>query len=189
MRQGKLTGICGGLPTTPRRQETCASVHTPIDPNILTLGSKRKREEHNYKSLDSHGLTDTPLLSKMSRKTASKTAPQPSKKSKSKPSKTSTEPVLLQSTDDDSNTSEEEKKKPGKYAWFWKYFKVEELLDQWERGRGKNKKWVQNECYIYIFNSSCQYSFVRYAKALHGSTSGLSEYIELKHHTTKETEA
>jgi hypothetical protein len=122
MRQGKLTGMHKGLLTTPLRQDTL------IDPNILTPGSKRKHEEHNYKSLNSYGLTDTSSLSKKSQKTIPKTAPKPLKKSK--PSKTIIEPVLLESTDDDSSILEEEKKKSGKYAWFWKYFKVEELLDQ-----------------------------------------------------------
>jgi hypothetical protein len=33
-----------------------------------------------------------------------------------------------------SDALEEEQKKSGRRAWFWRFFRIEELEDEWERG-------------------------------------------------------
>lgn len=106
--------------------------------DILPPGSKRKHADHDYKALDSHGTTDTLSPSKKRARTSWKALKAASKSAKSQPKKLSTQTSLPaetpESNDDASDALEEEQKKSGKRAWFWRFFRIEELEDEWERG-------------------------------------------------------
>ena len=168
---------------TREEDEDTITVDTPLQPSRTTNTSldtpntptTRKRKV-DYTNLHNFGFQGRPPPSP---KPLAKRARVSNTGASQEASQATIIPEESENEEDNEDILEEKKQKQanasGKRAWWWKYYTSKTLTSKYDKGKGKIKERVFDEKYTC---NICK-NFDRLASKLKGSTTALSNYIQV----------